>query len=132
LLLAAFKVLLYRQSGQDHVAVGTPIANRNQTETEELIGFFANTLVHQTGISGSQRFRELLARMRETVVGAIAHEDLPFGMLVDELKPVRSLSHSPLFQIMFTYQKPPADSFRLGGLKVVRLHADSNPAKFDI
>ena len=82
LLLAAFKVLLYRYSGQDHIAVGSPIANRNRTETEDLIGFFVNTLVLYTDLSGDPSFRELLARVRETAVGAYAHQDFKRQVLM--------------------------------------------------
>ena len=132
LLLAAFKVLLHRHSGQEHIIVGSPIANRNQTETEALIGFFVNTLVLRTELSGNPSFRELLSRVRETAVGAYAHQDLPFEMLVEELQPARNLSHSPLFQIMFVLQNAPAANFRLADLAVAPLPTVSRVAKFDL
>src|ERR1041385_4949433 len=104
LLLAAWQVILYRYSGQQDIVVGSPVANRNETATEQLIGLFTNTLVLRTQLSTEWSFRELLARVRETCVGALAHQDLPFEKLVEELRPERSRSHSPLFQVMFASQ----------------------------
>ncbi|RMF36691.1 MAG: non-ribosomal peptide synthetase, partial [Chloroflexi bacterium] len=104
LLLAAFQTLLHRYTGQDDISVGTPIANRNRAEIEGLIGYFANTLVLRTDLSGDPPFRELLKRVREVALGAYAHQDLPFEMLVDALQPERDLSHTPLFQVMFVLQ----------------------------
>ncbi|MFY9570882.1 MAG: condensation domain-containing protein, partial [Blastocatellia bacterium] len=99
LLMAAFKVLLYRYTGQQDITVGTPVANRSRLETEPLIGLFVNTLVMRTDMSGNPTFHELLSREKEVALGAYAHQDLPFERLVEELQPQRSLSHPPLFQV---------------------------------
>jgi amino acid adenylation domain-containing protein len=131
-LLAAFKVLLGRYSGQADIVVGTPIAGRNQIEIEELIGFFVNTLVLRTDLSGGPSFRELLGRVREASLGAAAHQDLPFEKLVEELQPERDLSRSPLFQVMFALQNVPKDEFELKTLTLSPIEADSGTAKFDL
>ena len=97
-LLAAFSTLLYRYSGQRDVLVGTPIANRNRAETENLIGFSSDNIVLRTRFSDQMTFRELLAEVRETALEAYAHQDLPFEKLVEEPQPERTLSHSPFFR----------------------------------
>ncbi|MFD3658950.1 condensation domain-containing protein, partial [Streptomyces sp. NPDC058620] len=102
-LLAAFNVLLGRYANSDDVVVGTPVANRNRAETEELIGFFVNTLVLRGDLSGNPSFSELLGRVRQTALGAYAHQDVPFEQLVDELVTERDRSRSPLFQVFFSY-----------------------------
>ncbi len=103
-LLAAFQVVLHRLSGQDDIAVGSPIANRNRAEVEGLIGYFVNMLVLRGDLTGQPTFRELLARTRETALGAFEHQDLPFDRLVEALHPDRDLSRTPLFQAMFVLQ----------------------------
>jgi amino acid adenylation domain-containing protein len=103
-LLTGFKVLLYRYTGQRAIVVGMPTANRNRTELEGIIGFFVNTLVLRTEISADLSFRQTLARVREVVLGAHAHQDLPFERLVEELQPARALNTNPLFQVMFDFQ----------------------------
>ncbi|MFZ5918977.1 MAG: amino acid adenylation domain-containing protein [Chloroflexota bacterium] len=131
-LLAAFQTLLYRYSGQEDISVGTPIANRNRAEVEGLIGFFVNTLVIRGDLSGGPSFRELLGRLREAALGAYAHQDLPFEMVVDALQPDRDMSHSPLFQVMFALQNAPASAQPLADVEISAVEAHSGTAKFDL
>ena len=134
-LLAAFKVLLFRYSGQEDIVIGTPIANRNRSEIEGLIGFFVNTLVMRTDLSGNPSFIELLRRLREIALGAYAHQDVPFEKIVDALQPERNLSHSPLFQVMFALQSAQAQSTLQRGysdLMVKPIEAHSATSKFDL
>src|SRR5207253_7983710 len=97
-LLAAWQVLLARYSSQDDVAVGTPIANRTHKETQPLIGFFVNTIVLRTNLSGNPTFREVLHRVRQVCLGAYAHQELPFEQIVKALAPARDVSRNPVFQ----------------------------------
>jgi amino acid adenylation domain-containing protein len=131
-LLAAFQALLGRYSGQQQIVVGSPIANRTRPEMEGLIGFFVNTLALRTDLSGDLSFRQLLARVREVCLGAYAHPDLPFEKLVEELQLPRSLSHSPLFQVLFVLQNAPRAPLELAGLTHTALEIDSGMAKFDL
>ena len=101
LLLAAFKVLLMRHAGHEDISVGTPISGRKWKEIEGLIGFFVNTLVLRTKVSGEVSFRELLRRVKEVALGGYTHQDVPFERLVEELRPERDASRSPLFQVVF-------------------------------
>ncbi len=121
-LLAAWDLLLARWSGQEDVVVGTPIAGRTRRETEGLIGFFVNTLALRTDLSGDPTFRELLARVRETTLGAYAHQELPFERLVEELKTERTLARTPVYQVMFAMQNTPegggGGGAGFGGLRV--------------
>jgi amino acid adenylation domain-containing protein len=131
-LLAAFKLLLSRYTGQTDIVTGTPIAGRARAETEPLIGFFVNTLVLRTDLSGDPTFRELLARVRETCLGAYAHQELPFDKLVEELKPARSAGQTPLFQVMFSVQNTPQARLSLDGLTFDALEVEHGTAKFDL
>ncbi|MEW6738092.1 MAG: amino acid adenylation domain-containing protein, partial [Acidobacteriota bacterium] len=131
-ILAAFQALLYRYTGQDDISVGTPIANRNRVEIEELIGFFVNTLVMRTRISNGESFRQLLKQVREVALGAYAHQDIPFERLVEELQPERDLSRSPLFQVMLILQNIPMPSLTLPDLSLTPWEIESDTAKFDL
>lgn len=131
-LAAAFQVFLMRYSGLEDFCLGTPVANRPKRETESLIGFFANTLVLRADLSNNPPFVDLLARVQETVLGAQAHQDLPFEQLVDALQPVRALSHTPLFQVMFALQTSLARTLAMTSLEVSAMELDSGGAKFDL
>jgi amino acid adenylation domain-containing protein len=131
-LLAAFQTLLYRYTGQDDIIVGAPIANRPRVEVERVIGFFANTLVLRTDLSGNPSFQELLSRVREVALGAYAHQDLPFEKLVEEINPARDLTRNPLFQVIFNLQNPAKQEIQLSGLSLRLLPAHNESAKFDL
>ncbi|HWS88833.1 MAG TPA: amino acid adenylation domain-containing protein, partial [Pyrinomonadaceae bacterium] len=131
-LLAGWQLLLSRYSGQDDVVVGTPIANRHRAEVEPLIGFFANTLALRARLDAGQSFRELLAQVKETTLGAYAHQDLPFEKLVEELQPERSLSHSPIFQVTFSFQNTPSEPLVLPGLTLSPVSSEADSTKFDL
>src|SRR6185436_9607218 len=139
-LLAGFQALLARYSGQQDLAVGTPVAGRNRMEIEGLIGFFVNTLVMRGDLSGNlsggragePTFREFLGRVRETALAAYLHQDLPFEKLVEELAPERSLSHSPLFQVMLVLQNTPAERLEVRNLRLQPWGRAATTAKFDL
>ncbi|MGZ8846235.1 MAG: amino acid adenylation domain-containing protein [Pyrinomonadaceae bacterium] len=136
-LLAAFKILLCRYTGQEDVIVGSPIANRPQTETESIIGFFLNNLALRSDISGNPSFREVLARVRKTALEAYANQDVPFEKLIEALKPERSLSRTPIFQVYFNLFNF-ADEIKLPGSdKTVSFvdawaRSDEDLSKFDL
>jgi len=132
LLLAAFKTLLYRYTGQTGIAVGTPIAGRTRVELEEVIGLVMNSLVLYTDLTGEPTFRELVGRVKETAIGAYAHQELPFEKLVDRLQPERDLSRSPLFQVMFVLQNAPMPAQGLPGVEMQVEELDSGTAKYDL
>jgi amino acid adenylation domain-containing protein len=132
LLLAAFKVLLSRYTRQGDIVVGTPVAGRNHLETEGLIGFFVNTLVLRTNLSDDPTFLNLLGRVRETVLGAHGHQDIPFEKLVEELQPERDLSRQPLFQVVFVLQNAPRQTLKLPGLSLSLQGDSGQTAKFDL
>ncbi|MBI5650957.1 MAG: non-ribosomal peptide synthetase, partial [Chloroflexi bacterium] len=131
-LIAGFELLLHRYTGQIDFGIGTPIANRTRGEIENLIGLFVNTLVLRADFSGAPTFHELLQRVREDALGAYAHQDVPFEMLVDALRPERSLSYAPLFQVMFSLQSAPDRDLNLPGLRAQRETIPGETAKFDL
>ncbi len=131
-LLAAFRALLYCQTQQENLAIGSPIANRNRVELEDLIGFFVNTLVLRIGAAGNLTFRELLRRARETALQAYARPDVPFEKLVEELQPERNLSYNPLFQVWFVLQNAPMPPLDLPGLTLSVLEFDPGTSRHDL
>ncbi|WP_369211087.1 amino acid adenylation domain-containing protein [Streptomyces flavofungini] len=131
-LLAAYVALLHRYSRQEDVVVGVPVANRGQAQVEQLIGYFVNTLAIRSDVSGNPSFTELLGRVRGAALGAFAHQELPFERLVEELRPERDLSRSPLFQVSFVYQNIPVPEFGVGGLRLELMDVPSSTARFDL
>jgi amino acid adenylation domain-containing protein/non-ribosomal peptide synthase protein (TIGR01720 family) len=133
LLLAAFRALLCRYSGQVDIAVGTPIANRNRAETEPLIGFFVNTLVLRVGLDGDPSFRELVARERRAALEAYAYQDLPFERLVEALQPQRDPSRTtPLFRVLFDLHNAPVPALELAGATLTPVGVEMGTAKLDL
>ncbi|GAB4384103.1 MAG: hypothetical protein Kow00121_47110 [Elainellaceae cyanobacterium] len=131
-LLAAFQTLLYRYTGQEDIAVGSPIANRHRSELEGLIGFLVNSLVLRTDLSGDPTFYELLERVKNVTLTAYAHQDLPFEKLVEELQPVRSLGQNPLFQVVFALQNTPMEQLELPGLTLSAVEFETKTTRFDL
>ncbi|WP_172844423.1 non-ribosomal peptide synthetase [Tumebacillus algifaecis] len=131
-LLAAYKALLHRYSGQEDLILGTPIANRSRPELEGLIGFLANTLVLRTDLSGRPTFRELLRRVRQMALDGYEHQDMPFVKLVEEVQPNRDVNVSPLIQAMFVLQNAPKPSVTFNELTVSMMGIESKTAKFDL
>jgi amino acid adenylation domain-containing protein len=131
-LLAVWKLLLYRHTGQDDLVVGTPVAGRHRRELEEMIGPCINMLAVRTRLGGDPTFPQLLARVRAAVLGAYAHQDLPFERLVDELQPERNLASNPLFQVVFLLVDDALAGPALAGLTVEPLPIERGTAKFDL
>jgi amino acid adenylation domain-containing protein len=131
-LLAALQTLLRRYSGQEDIIIGSPIAGRNQLETENLVGVFLNSLPFRGDLTGDPTFHELLARTRRTALAAYAHQAVPFERLVDALQPERDLSRPPLFQVMLVLQNEPLRPLELKGLKLMPARVHSGTSKFDL
>ncbi len=131
-LISAFYILLHRYSGQDDIVIGSPIANRNRSEIERLIGFFVNTLPLRCDLSGDPGFRELLSRMRDNVMKAYEYQDIPFEKLVEAIQPERDMSRNPLFQVMLVLQNQGVDTFEFTGLTVGHLPVPNTTSKFDL
>jgi amino acid adenylation domain-containing protein len=131
-LLAAFQAVLARWSGQRDVVVGSPIAGRHHGEAEEIAGFFVNTLPLRARLEGDPTFRALLAQVRRTTLDGYAHQDLPFERMVEELRVERTLSHTPVFQVLFGLQNMPHAALRLEGVRAEELEVNPRAAKFDL
>jgi amino acid adenylation domain-containing protein len=131
-LIAAFGALLERYTGQDDIVVGSPIANRQEAHLEELIGFFVNSLVMRIRVQPDLSFRELLAAVRTMTLDAYAHQDVPFERLVEELAPQRSLSTTPVFQVVFALQNAPDGPQKLPGLEIAPMLEEQLQVRFDL
>lgn len=131
-LLSAFYIMLHRYSGQDDLLVGTPVANRNQTELQNLIGVFINTLVLRTNLTGDLSFREILRRARKTSLEAFAHQDFPYENLLEVLKPKRDMNRPPLFQVVFNLQNAPMPNLNIPGLETNFLEVDKGVSQYDM
>ncbi|MBF2063676.1 MAG: amino acid adenylation domain-containing protein [Calothrix sp. C42_A2020_038] len=131
-LLAAYTTLLYRYTGQEDICVGSPFANRNRTEVEPLIGFFVNTLVLRAQIKENPSFLEFLQQLQKIVLNAHAHQDVPFEQVVEVVKPERSPSYNPLFQVMFVLENFSIDAFELPGIRVTPKLVERGISQFDL
>ena len=131
-LWSAFATLLSRYSGQSDIVIGSPIANRTHSQTESLIGFFVNTLVLRLDLTDNPPFEDVLQQSRRVALEAYTHQEIPFEQLVEALQPVRALSHSPLFQVMFALQNAPRPDLELAGLNLTILERENVIAKFDL
>ncbi|MCF5709236.1 amino acid adenylation domain-containing protein [Pseudomonas syringae] len=131
-VMSAWAALLGRLAGQDDIVIGSPVANRTRSEVEGLVGLFVNTLAIRVDLSEQPTAETLLARVKQRTLGAQAHQDLPFEHVVDVIKPVRSLSHSPVFQVMLTWQDADDMHFVLGDLQLESLKPSQTLAKFDL
>lgn len=131
-MLAAFQTLLHHYTGSNDILVGSPVAGRDRVELERLIGLFVNTLVLRTSLEGNPRFRDLLRRVRDVVLDALAHQELPLEKLVEDLQPERSAGHSPLIQVMFALEESLAYALQLPGITATSVRMDNGTSKFDI
>ncbi|MCG7491885.1 amino acid adenylation domain-containing protein [Vibrio sp. Of14-4] len=131
-LNAVFSMLLSRYSGEQDIVVGTPIANREQSELAQTIGFFVNNLVLRSHVDMSQSFQQLLAQSRDTALAAYEHQNISFEHLVEELKPSRDLSHHPIFQVMLVLQNTPEDGFAFDGVQTSSVDKNASTTSFDL
>ncbi|MCG6136127.1 MAG: amino acid adenylation domain-containing protein [Nostoc sp. LLA-1] len=132
MLLAAFKLLLYRYSGQQDILVGSPVANRNHQDLQPLIGCFVNTLALRTNLSEDLTFKHLLKRVQKVTLGAYANQDLPFDQLVEAVQPERDLSRHPLFQIWFALHNTPMPPMQMADITLTRLMVDAGTVQLDL
>jgi non-ribosomal peptide synthetase component F len=131
-LIAAFQAMLSKYSGEEQIVVGTDLANRTMPETEQMIGFFINLLAVRTDLSGNPTFRELLSRVRERLLEAYAHQEVPFPKVVQEIQPERSTTHNPIVQALFVMQNAPRTKRELAGLRVEPFEVPVTTSKFDM
>jgi hypothetical protein len=131
-LLAALQTLLYWYTGQEDIVIGTDIANRNQAETKDLIGFFINQLVLRINLSGNSSFEDLLRQVREVALGAYTHQDLPFDKLVNTLNPLRNMAHAPLFQVKLVLENTQIPSLQLKGVNATPLRIEKKTTQLDL
>ncbi|HXS67974.1 MAG TPA: amino acid adenylation domain-containing protein, partial [Candidatus Polarisedimenticolia bacterium] len=132
ILLAAFQTLIHRYTGQEDIMVGSPVAGRTRASVEKVIGLFVNMLALRTKLDGNPSFFELLHRTQTAVLEALAHQELPFEKLVEELQPERSASYSPLIQVMFALQDELSENLKLPGITTSAFPLDTRTAKFDL
>ena len=132
LTLTAFAIMLYRYTGMDDIVIGSPVAGRTRRETEDLIGLFINTLALRIDLSNNPSIRELVQKIRQTVIGAVVNQDVPFEKLLEELQVQRNISYSPVFQVMFNYQSIEKSTFKLEGLEISPFLGKNNTTKFDL
>jgi len=131
-LISIFSILMFRYSAQEDIVIGSPIANRNNKDIEPLIGFFVNTLVLRHDLSDNPIFENFLQKNRKVILDAYSHQDISFEQLVEELQPARSLSHSPLFQVLFALQNAPVGKLELPDLTIKILKQNTEISKFDL
>ena len=131
-MLAAFVILLYRCSGQDDILIGSPMAGRNRQEIQSLIGYFVNTVVLRTKLTGNPNFREILNQVRQVATDAHNYQDIPYNQVVEALNPQRNLSYNPVFQILFDLQHSLTDKLQLPGLTLQPFLGEHSTSKFDL
>ncbi|MTJ29412.1 non-ribosomal peptide synthetase [Aphanizomenon sp. UHCC 0183] len=131
-MLAAFVILLYRYSGQDDILIGSPMAGRNRQEIQSLIGYFVNTVVLRTKLTGNPNFREILNQVRQVATDAHNYQDIPYNQVVEALNPQRNLSYNPVFQILFDLQHSLTDKSQLPGLTLQPFLGEHSTSKFDL
>ncbi len=132
ILLAAFKFLLFKYTGQEDIIIGSPVANRNRSELEPMIGFFTNNLIIRTAFNENNSFRELLRNVRNVTLEAYSNQDVPFEKIVEELSVERDMSRNPIFQVFFSLQDNPVRSARLRGMSISSINIEGDTARFDL
>lgn len=131
-LLSVLKVLLYRYSGEENLVIGTPVAGRNNSKLEGMIGLFVNTIVIRTCIKGEMKFSQYLETVKSECYEAFNRQELPFGLLVEKLNPKRELSYNPIFQVMFQFDNSPMPELRIGDLVLIPVSVDMGISQVDL